>query len=141
MRLIPIQKAFDVSSRNSAYIFSCPHRNFPIIISYQSLNLLAEINNIDTALSLLEVNKPEFFDAFELGVSYDCAIGQLLRRGYRVSEVSRLTDIQPLEITMYYSGIVSPDEITMKIILEYTGNSDIAIDNLNYVYGEVVRTF
>lgn len=136
MSLIPIQKAFDASNRSSAYIFFCVHRKFPVIIQYNSLKLLAEINNVYSVSSLLTRHD---FDDFECGVYEERAIGQLFwYRGYRVSEVSRLTEIQPLEVAMYYSGLVSADEETMRIILERTGNLDITIEHLNFVYGEAV---
>ena len=138
MSLIAIQKAFDVSSRNSAYIFFCPYREFPVIMQYTSLKLLAEINGVASVLSLLTMYS---FDDFECGVYESHAVGQLWCRGYTVSEVSRLTDMQPLEVAMYYSGVVAPDDETMRIILERTGNTDIPIEPLKYVYREPERAF
>ena len=133
MSLIPIQKAFDASRRSSAYIFLCPHRNFPVIMQYESLKLLAEINDVDSVLSLL---RRYDFDGFECGVHEGHAIYQLWHRGHTVSEVSRLADMHPLEVAMYYSGLVSPDVETLKIILERTDQQDILTDPLNYVSGE-----
>ena len=49
--------------------------------------------------------------------------------------------MQPLEVAMYYSGLVAPDDETMKIILEQTGQQDIFPEPLNYVSGEPVRAF
>ena len=138
MSLIPIRKAFDASTRNSAYIFLCPRRNFPVIMQYDSLKLLAKINDVASVLSLLRMYD---FDDFECGACEENAIGQLWHRGYTVSEVSRLTDMQPLEVAMYYSGLVSADEETMKIILECTGQEDILTEPLNYVSGEPVSAF
>ena len=107
-------------------------------MQYNSLKLLAEINDVDSVLSLLKL---QYFDDFECGVHEESAIGQLWHRGYAVSEVSRLTDIQPLELAMYYSGLVSADDETMKIILERTGQRDILTEPLNYVSGEPLNTF
>ncbi len=136
MSLIPIRKAFDASTRNSAYIFLCPHRNFPVIMQYQSLHLLADINDVDSVLSLLEMHD---FDDFECGVYENHAMWQLVHSGYTVSAISRMTDIQPLEVAMYYSGIVAPDEETMRILLERTGHRNVSCKPLNYVYGESVN--
>ena len=141
MNLIPIQKAFDASSYYSAYIFSCPYRNFPVIISYPSLNLLAEINKIKPVLSLLDKHELEFFDKIECGVHEDRVIGKLYQLGYTISRISKLTYMQPLEIAMYYSGLVSVDEITVKIMLERTGNLDIQPDPVLHYYGELVSDF
>ncbi len=69
----------------------------------------------------------------------DSSIWQLVHRGYKVSEISQMTNMQPLEIAMYYSGIVAPDEETMRIILECTGQKDIPYKPLDYVYGEFVN--
>ena len=138
MKLIPIQKAFDTSNRSSSYIFLCPYRSFPIIISYQSLSLLADINSVSSVVSLLDMYD---FDDFECGVSEDNPISELIRRGYAVSAISLRTNIQPLEIAMYYSGIVSPDDITLRIILERTNNLDIQVTPLQYAYGELVSVF
>lgn len=109
MKLIPIRKAFDASNCGSAYIFLCPYRKFLVIMQYKSLKLLSEINGVASVQALLTKKD---FDDFESGVCEGNAIGQLFQRGYRVSEVSRLTDMQPLEIAMYYSGIVAADEDT-----------------------------
>lgn len=140
MSLIPIQKALDVSNRNSAYIFSCPYRSFPVIISYQLLKLLAEINNVSSVSLFFEIHEPSFFDNFECGVG-NHAIGQLACRGYLISELSRLTEIQPLEIAMYYSGLVSADEVTMKIIFDRTGNFDMKLEPMRHYYGEWISDF
>ena len=138
MSLIPILKAFDASSRSESYVFFCPYRKFPVIMQYASLKLFAEINGVCSVPSLLMMYS---FDDFESGVHEEHAIGQLWHRGYTVSEVSRLTDIQPLEVAMYYSGVVAPDDETMRIILERTGNTDIPAVSLKYVYGEPVSAF
>ena len=135
MSLIPLRKAFDASTRSSAYIFLCSLRKFPVIMQYKSLKLFSEINGIDSVQSLLRMKD---FDNLECGVYEENVIGQLFHRGYTVSKVSRLTDIQPLEIAMYYSGVVSADEETLRIILESTGHIDILPEPLNYVYGEAV---
>ena len=107
-------------------------------MQYASLKLLAEINDVFSVLSLLMMHS---FDDFECSVHEEHAIGQLWHRGYTVSEVSRLTDMQPLESAMYYSGVVAPDDETMRIILERTGNTDIPAVSLKYVYGEPVSAF
>ena len=70
MSLVPIQKAFDASCRSSAYIFLCPHLNFPVIMQYASLKLLAEINDVASVLSLLKL---QCFNDFECGVNEEHA--------------------------------------------------------------------
>lgn len=99
------------------------------------MKLFAEINNIDSVLSLLMMQN---FDGIECGVSEKYAIGQFLHRGYSVPEVSRLTEMQPLEIALYYSGLVSPDDETMRIMLEQANQQDIFSKPLKYICGEPV---
>lgn len=137
MNLIPIKKAYDTTTRSSVYVFLCVHRKFPVIIQYSSLRSLAMINDIRPVLSLLE---REDFDDFECGIQNgDGGMTQLLDRGYTVSEISRLTDMQPLEIALYHSGLVSADEETMRIMIECTGERDIQPKPLKYTSGEPVR--
>ena len=137
MSLIPIRKAFDTSTRSSAYIFSCPHRKFPVIMQYESLKSLAEINDMRPVRLLLE---RQDFDSIECGVSEGSEIWELVQRGYTVSGISQETGLQPLEVAVYYSGLASPDDETLKMILERTRNADIPIAGLQYVNGEPAGT-
>ena len=133
MGFLPIQKAF--SSQCSVYIFSCPHRRFPVVIGYPSLALLAEITHVTPILSLLD-RAPSFFDSIECGCGDGGVMGGMAARGFTVSQITMMTDIHPLEIALYFSGVVAADEVTSKIILERTNNLDIPVEHCLYYRGE-----
>ena len=137
MQFSSIQKAFSASDRVSTYIFSCPHRAFPVVVSYPCLSLLAEISHASVQ-SLLAERNPRFFDSIPCGCRDDKIMGQMARRGFTVSKIATLTDIHPIELALYFSGLADMDEVTMEIILKHTHNLDLPFDPLPCYRGEAI---
>ena len=138
MAFLPVQKAFDASSFSSAYIFSCPLRSFPVIFPYVFLVRLAKDLRVKDPPLLLEIQDPAFFDIIRYTDEDSSPENQLFERGITISRIAEVTGIHPLELSFYFSGIAGMDEVTMKVILEQTGNSDIPIRQPGWTTGEPV---
>lgn len=138
MKFLPVQKAFDASTNSSAYIFSCPYRSFPVVFPYVSLFRLAKELGVKEPPSLLEIQDPTFFDAIRYSDEDDSPERQLFERGITISRIAEATRLHPLELSFYFSGIAGMDEVTMGIIIEQTGNSDIPIRQPGWATGEPV---
>jgi len=138
MPFLPVQKAFDASSNSSAYIFSCSLRSFPVVFPYVFLVRLAKELGVKEPPSLLEIQDLAFFDAIQYSDEDDSPERRLFERGITISRIAEATGLHPVELSFYFSGVAGMDEVTMKVILEQTGNSDIPIRQPGWTTGEPV---
>jgi hypothetical protein len=142
MPLMPIHKAYLEEHATSAYLFYCPHRTYPIVVTYIALVKLAQNMKINTPLALFEIKDMRIFNSmpFIMDEPDDepSMESQLLKRGFSISKISKITDIHPIEISFYFNYIVFMDDITASIIFKKTGNEDIKLRRITWGAGERV---
>jgi hypothetical protein len=95
---------------------------------------------IENPLALFDIKDVKVFDRIDFVLDKTSQERQLLDRGLTISQISKLTDIHPVELALYFTSIAYMDEVTMSIILERTGNTDILPRTITWSTGEHVVT-
>jgi hypothetical protein len=87
---------------------------------------------------LFEIQDIKFFDSISFCLDETSQELELFDRGFSLSQISTLTDIHPIELALYFTAIGYMDDVTMAIILERTGNTDLPPREITWGAGERV---